>query len=374
LHPESEVHVMIPSNSQPLADGAVASSDLLERIEAESPEISAQVTKDYLAQHPGLDSAKERHIRTLCKEDMTHHISYLESALRCGVPEVFSRYTAWLRNVLESRNLDTDHTKDALETLRACILDGKHSAQDRELFDRTIRQGISAFVEGVESNIVAMPARAQGSESIPCRETSDFARSLMANDRARTGGEIEAAMQEGKGLATVSVGLIQPAMYEVGRLWQHNEITVAQEHLATSVSQSLMAKAFGRADFQAPVERTALFSCVEGNFHTLGLRMVSDAFEVEGWDVDFLGGNTPISALIEMVDRAPVDLVGLSISLYVHYETLVETIGKMRAELGSRCPSIAVGGLPLNASPGLINALACDAWFVNAEEAVRNAS
>jgi len=32
--------------------------------------------------------------------------------------------------------------------------------------------------------------------------------------------------------------------------------------------------------------RDTLFACVEGNYYSLGLRMVSDAFEVEGWDVD----------------------------------------------------------------------------------------
>ena len=37
-------------------------------------------------------------------------------------------------------------------------------------------------------------------------------------------------------LPTLYLDVIQAAQYRIGELWQHNRITVAQEHLATAIS------------------------------------------------------------------------------------------------------------------------------------------
>ncbi|MFC1748450.1 B12-binding domain-containing protein [Pseudomonadota bacterium] len=202
---------------------------------------------------------------------------------------------------------------------------------------------------------------------------TDFTHALVTSNHVAASDVVLQAMNKGISLVDVSIGIVQPAMYEVGRRWQVNQLTVAQEHLATAITQNVLAKAYGQAEFKAPVNRRAMFACIETNHHGLGLRMVSDAFEIEGWGVDYLGANTPTDSLIQMLDNTQVDLLGLSASMHDQVIALGDAIDKLKSELGSKCPPIAIGGLPLNLIPGLAQRFNADTWFPDAKAAAADA-
>lgn len=61
---------------------------------------------------------------------------------------------------------------------------------------------------------------------------------LLAEFFAQRFGPIS-GVPVGLGYLRIAIGLVQPALYAVGQLWQRNEITVAQEHLACSITQAL---------------------------------------------------------------------------------------------------------------------------------------
>ena len=171
-------------------------------------------------------------------------------------------------------------------------------------------------------------------------------------------------------LTEASVRLIQPAMVEIGRLWQENRITVAQEHLTTAISQNVMARAYMQADFAQPVGRKAMFAGVAGNHHSLGLRMLSDAFETQGWDVVFLGADVPVADLIRQVDADRPDLLCLSLSLPSHLAQARETVERLRAELGNRCPTIWVGGQVTLMRDRVWHSVKADGWASDALHAL----
>jgi methanogenic corrinoid protein MtbC1 len=159
-------------------------------------------------------------------------------------------------------------------------------------------------------------------------------------------------------------------MYEIGRLWQENRITVAQEHLATAVSQSVLARAYLQAAFAAPVGRKAVFAAVAGNHHILGLRMLSDAFETIGWDVLYLGADVPTADLIRQVDASSPDLLVLTLSLPTHLSVARATLEHLHAELGSRCPAVWVGGLATLIGERMWRSLKADGWAADALHAL----
>ena len=39
-------------------------------------------------------------------------------------------------------------------------------------------------------------------------------------------------------------------------------------------------------------------TCIGGELHEIGIRMVADFFEMEGWDTYYLGANTPADAVV----------------------------------------------------------------------------
>src|SRR5215213_7912432 len=78
----------------------------------------------------------------------------------------------------------------------------------------------------------------------------------------------------GTDVPTLYLQVLQPALYEIGRRWEDAEISVAQEHLATATTQSLLARLAERFDGAPRRDRRVLVACAEGELHSIGVRMV----------------------------------------------------------------------------------------------------
>ena len=150
-------------------------------------------------------------------------------------------------------------------------------------------------------------------------------------------------------------------MYEIGRRWQRNEISVAQEHLATASASTVMATCFLREKIANRNGKHAVLACVEGNQHMLGLQMVSDALEINGWDVQFLGANTPSRDLAAFIDERKPELVGLSIAFPNQIENAQFVIDHARSSAKTKSPFVLVGGFAVNRYPDLFTMLGADA-------------
>ena len=163
---------------------------------------------------------------------------------------------------------------------------------------------------------------------------------LVAGDLASAERLIEDA---GTDVRTLYLEVLQPALYEIGRRWEEAEISVAQEHLATATTQSLMARLAERFDGDAPRRgRRVLVACAEGELHSIGVRMVADFLDADGWDVLFVGALSPPTAVAELAVAQRVDVVALSAALPQRVPEIVRAVAALRAL--ATVPVIAVGG------------------------------
>lgn len=343
-----------------------APPELVGQIRLSQDRIAAFVTDRYFELHPACAHADSPRIRRLCHEDTAHHLDQLCCALELGDTESFDAYLAWLRSVLTHRQLPLQHTVDALSLIRDWIAVNIPHAAVKDAV-AIIEHGTDLLMRG-ES---ASSDDASQMPNVPTAAVTDYSLALVSGHRDTAVQRVVEAMARGASLVDVSVDLVQPALYQIGQLWEQNRISVAQEHLATAITQNALAAGFARAEFLEPNGRTAAFACVEDNHHGIGLRMVSDAFEVAGWNVSFLGTNTPTSAIVSFVAETNPDLLGLSAGMAHHLITLREVIARVRAEMGNRAPQIIIGGLPLGAHRGSVLRLGADECFSDAREAVR---
>jgi MerR family transcriptional regulator, light-induced transcriptional regulator len=140
--------------------------------------------------------------------------------------------------------------------------------------------------------------------------------------------------------------LFQPSLYEIGRLWETNRISVAAEHLATSITESLMGLVYPKLFTGDRLDRSAVIACSTNEYHQVGARMVADIFELNRWHGHFIGANTPMKDLLSVIDRIKPDMVGLSISIFFNMKTLIETVESIRAAFPQQ--DIIVGGQAFN--------------------------
>jgi methylmalonyl-CoA mutase cobalamin-binding subunit len=141
--------------------------------------------------------------------------------------------------------------------------------------------------------------------------------------------------------------VIAPAMWRIGCLWEQGAIAVADEHLATALTHRVMASVYG-SSFGRAASRPGriLLAAVEGQRHALGLRMAADVLELGGYEVNYLGGDVPLDALLSAVDSRGPDLVGLSSTLTSDISSLEAAVSKL-GEVFAETPILLGGqGIP----------------------------
>ena len=191
---------------------------------------------------------------------------------------------------------------------------------------------------------------------------------LLAGDTRAARGVIDAAVEAGASVRDIYLDMLQPALYEVGVRWSRAEIGVAQEHLATAATQSLMAELAARLSGGAPARgREVVVACAEDELHSVGLRMVADFLEADGWTVTWTGAMTPAAGLLEVARRA--DAVAISAALPERISLVTRTVAALR-EL-PRPPYVLVGGQAFAGSSERALGTGADAYAADAQEAVR---
>lgn len=201
---------------------------------------------------------------------------------------------------------------------------------------------------------------------------AEYLAAVSTGDRRTAFGVVDRALAGGMDVRGLYLDVFQPALVEIGRLWQRNAITVADEHLATAITQAAMARLYERLFQSATGDGPLLVAaCVDSERHDVGLRMLCDILELDGWDTVYLGSAVPMDHLVRMVCQRHPDAVALSASLAPHLGRVEETVRAIRAACGTRQPVIAVGGRPFAADPELAARVGADLTADDADEAAR---
>lgn len=165
---------------------------------------------------------------------------------------------------------------------------------------------------------------------------------LLAGDRRQCREEFERWLASSFDLRVIYHDLVQRSLHDVGRLWEQGQISVATEHLATAITESLLNLVYPRLFSQPRLGRSAVVSCVANEYHQIGGKMVADIFELNGWRGHFFGANRPLQELLDVIQEKRPDVVALSATVYPGLEVLFNAA----AEIQHRFPSvpILVGG------------------------------
>ena len=168
-----------------------------------------------------------------------------------------------------------------------------------------------------------------------------------ARDRAGAVALVLDAVESGRiSVPDLYVQVIGPYLAQVGSSWSHGTEAVWEEHLASHVVLTIVEALYPtvtRIAAEAPAAgKSALLACPPRERHEIGLRMLSDRFELAGWSVTNLGADTPLTEIVAAAIATRADLVALSVSTVFERVELRCFIDELRRELpGVR---IVVGG------------------------------
>jgi methanogenic corrinoid protein MtbC1 len=165
---------------------------------------------------------------------------------------------------------------------------------------------------------------------------------LLAGRRSKCHSIVQKLLDEEIDLKKLYIDLFQRSIYEVGKLWENNRITVANEHLSTSITESLLNLAYPSIFAEERIGKKVVISCAANEFHQIGGKMVADIFELNGWDGYFLGANSPFEDMARFVHEVRPDVVGFSLSILSNLDHLKRGIEALRLDFPNM--DLLIGG------------------------------
>jgi methanogenic corrinoid protein MtbC1 len=201
---------------------------------------------------------------------------------------------------------------------------------------------------------------------ITAADVERFMESLAGRDRKAATRQALGLLEAGVPVQELILGLLGPAQAEVGRRWEANQWSVADEHAATAITDAVLGALAWRID-AAEDQGHVVVTCAEGEWHSLPARMAAEVLRVHGWQVTFLGASTPADHLRRFV--AEVEAVGVLISCSVPI-FLGGAQRSVQAAQSAEVPAL-VGGRAFGSDDLRARRLGADGWAPDPVAAAR---
>jgi methanogenic corrinoid protein MtbC1 len=344
-------------------------------IDARKDDLAKQITDLHFERHPDLDKKYGPIGRFKCHEDAKYHLSYLAEAVGSAQPDLFADYVLWAKFMLEGRGVPAEDLLENLKVIRE-VTSATLSAETAAIASRCIDAGI----EQLEISQKNTSAKSSIELELPCRITKDnphcelatnYLQALLRGDRQAASTMILDAVKSGTTVKELYLHVFQPSQHEVGRLWQINELSVAQEHYCTAATQLIMSQLYPYIFSTTRSGKSMVATCVSGDLHEIGIRMISDFFEMEGWDTFYLGANVPVDSVVKSIKDRKAQLLAVSATMTFHINAVRRLVDAIRADAAVSRTIIIVGGYPFNLAPDLWKEIGADGHAIDAEAALR---
>lgn len=172
-----------------------------------------------------------------------------------------------------------------------------------------------------------------------------YLKSLLEGRRSECSSIVKDYLAEKHSFNELYENVLKIALYEVGRLWEYNKITVAAEHLATAITEGILNELYPYIIPNKYNGKKVVLTCVDKEEHQVGIKMVADVFELNKWESFLLGRGFPTVELIKFIDKIKPDVLAISLSVYFNFGNLK----RMLIDINSIYPMlpIIVGGQAL---------------------------
>ncbi len=305
----------------------------------------------------GVGSLAHRALVQYAAEEL---VSHLHVAVQESRPALLFERVSWLRPFLSHRGVD----------------------------DGTMQRLLDAFATAVSRQPTALPRARQYAQASPAtlslpsrtpppeiggggrlgRLSRAFARALQELDHEGSRRILAGFTAEGASLDDARTALVEPALAEMGRLWQLNRLAPGRGQAAAGLAWNLLRELRGYIPSPQPQLGWVVVAATPGERHTLGPALVAWALESDGWRVVDLGAARAADVVATAHDLG-ARLVALSATQAAALPALRELIRTLRSHAPEA--SILVGGRILALHEGLERDVGADAGAQSPPEAVK---
>ncbi len=333
-------------------------------IAAERASLAEAVTALHYEARPELLAKYGEAGRAKCLQDAEYHLSYLADAVLASSPSLFADYVAWAKVMLAARGVPAADLSRNLDVMREVV---------RRRLPGEAWPAVEAYFDAARGRLPSSPPELPTlfmGEAPHADLARQFLRLLLGGERHAASRLILDAAESGVPVRDIYLHVFQPSQRELGRLWQTNRVSVAQEHYCTAATQLIMSQLYPRIFRTEKNGRRMVATSIAGELHEIGVRMVADFFEMGGWDTYYLGANSPAQGVLQAVAERDAQVLAVSATMTFHLRAVEDLIGAARAAARTRDVKVLVGGYPFNVEPELWRRVGADACAADASGAV----
>ncbi|MCB2356715.1 cobalamin-dependent protein [Clostridium estertheticum] len=168
--------------------------------------------------------------------------------------------------------------------------------------------------------------------------------------------------------------VFERSLIEIGQQWDMNIIDIYQEHYFSCSTQFIMSQLFPYFHTSEKNGHSLISLSTSGDSHNIGIRMVTDFFEIDGWNTYFLGCDVPSQSVIKAIKDRKANIVAISCTMPNYLESVQCLITAIRNLKDFSDVKIIVGGRLFNRDKNLWKSVGADGYSSNADEAVKIAN
>jgi methanogenic corrinoid protein MtbC1 len=314
---------------------------------------------DTLGADPDIDRLIGHNPLDVMHDNHKHHAAFMATVFDTGSYELLARTIPWVYRSYHARRFSHDYFPLALRTwVRAIEI---HAPQGLDHILAVYRWMIDKHETMIALSLTEAGLNVPsfvGDDQMGVQQA--FQAALLRGDHGACLAVARDAVKHHADIEAFYGRIIQPSMVNIGSLWERAVISVAQEHLASAIVSRVMATVGAMALNAEKNGLRALITAAPNEFHEIGAWMIADLLTCEGWDVRYLGANTPQQDLVDMVTDFKPHGLGISITMPFNIDKVRAIIGQVRNTPGIGDPTIVVGGGLFRTDMGLCRYLAAD--------------
>jgi methanogenic corrinoid protein MtbC1 len=176
-------------------------------------------------------------------------------------------------------------------------------------------------------------------------------RAADAGDMVRAADLVDEGLGLGHRVGDLAWGVLQPLLRRIGERWAKGELSVANEHRFSAPAVAAIELLFAKDPALKPRRQhrrpEVLLVMAEGNYHSLGLRLVELAFCLRKKRTQTLMPGLPAKEVVTLVRSLRPKILGVSVSLAPQLRSVRELHALLQQLPAKTRPALIVGGQAL---------------------------
>ena len=315
--------------------------------------------------YQSIDALIGRNPRSMMYDNHAYHARFMANVFKSNQFELLARLVPWVYRAYHSHGFSYDYFPVELRSWKRAV--------EEKLVDKGANHIIAIYdwMIAHHSQMIELSLDAKDPQTAVPGKWTDIRRAMLecliegnakgALDLSRRSVKTKSDLKE------FYLQVIQPSLCDVGTLWEKGDVSVAEEHLATSIIGRVMASFYASLFDVKPSKGVVVVTAAPNELHEVGARMVADFFEIDGWDTRYLGANTPIADLKSFLSNNTCNILVISVAMPFNLDKAQEALDMVRGDPLLRKIRVLIGGRVFNDFPELRKSLRSDGWASDAE-------